>query len=441
MNPVEKQRASSYNHLINVGAESILFNAFTGNMVSIPSRMNDIMDFAVDQRQQLSRLGFIVHKAPQDEAASVLDVLFTPSPCMYIVFTVATKCDLRCTYCFENRQKRTVMSLETLDLSLHWMEDQFAKGRFSELSVIVFGGEPLLFPDRVIRLLNGLSNIREKYSIRKCPILLTTNALSGTNNVLRHLRQLGMTQIQVTFDGDASITNARRKSHRISDIYHETLARLPMLAELSELTIKLNFSPTTISSIPRFMDDLFRIPALKENYFRIKPEPIVRYHSVETEAINPNEEYGSNDPRLAQSFDMICQLAEDRNFDIDRSAIFNTPCMAFRESSYLLEPDGSLRSCISAFGMDSFSTGHVKTGYIHDSQSMIRGMRIKDLKTCVEKNCAFLPMCGGGCPYEKELTTGKVNGLLCRHSYFKSALPVFVGSIWRTQRHRLFILP
>ena len=439
MTDKQKRRASLFNHCIDIDGEAVLFNAFTGNMACVPRSLNNIMDLGIDQRRQLVKLGFIVDSTPKDEVKFVVNTLAAPSRRMYLVFTVATRCNLKCSYCFENREKRSVMSLETLDLSLHWVEEQFAKGRFSDLSVIIFGGEPLLVPNQLMRVLNGLKNIREKHNIYKVPILLTTNALIGDGSLFQQLCELGVTQIQVTFDGDAPVTNARRKSLRITDVYNETLARIPMLAELAELTIKLNFTPQTVESIPRFMDDLSRIPALRDNNFRIKPEPIVRYQPGDGEMINPSEEFGSNDTRLAKAFDLICRLAEERNMEIDRSAIFNTPCMAFRESSYLLEPDGSLRSCISAFGMDSFSVGNVRKGSDHTGQSLARRQRVKDLKACVEGGCAFLPMCGGGCPYEKELVMGEVNGLLCRHDYFMAALPVFVGSAWRTAKHKLFL--
>lgn len=436
----QKQRASLFNHRVNVDGESIIFNALTGNMVCIPASVNNIMNLDNSQRYRLAQLSFIVDSTHEDEITSVVNTLFAPSRHMYLIFTVTTKCDLNCSYCFENREKRSVMSLETLDLSLLWVEKQFANGRFSDLSVIIFGGEPLLVSNYLKRVLNGLMNIRKKNNISKVPILLTTNALIGDSSLFQQLCKLGITQIQVTFDGDALITNARRKSLKISDVYHKTLTRLPMLAEFSELTIKLNFTPETVKSIPRFFDDLINIPDLKGKYFRIKPEPIVRYKPADGKMINPDEEFSSNDPRLAKSFGLICQLAEERDIEIDRSAIFNTPCMAFRESSYLLEPDGSLRSCISAFGMDSFSVGNVRTGSDHTDQSLARSQRISDLKGCVKDGCNFLPMCGGGCPYEKELLTRKMNGLLCRYNYFMSALPVFVGSAWRTAKHKLFLL-
>jgi uncharacterized protein len=257
--------------------------------------------------------------------------------------------------------------------------------------------------------------------------------------MFQDLHRLGVSHIQVTFDGNASVTNARRRSRKITDVYGKTLSRLPMLAELSKLTIKLNFTPMTLTSIPEFMDDLVRVPSLTEIGFRIKPEPIVQYRPNIGKEINPDVEFGGNDPRLAKAFDCICRLAEQREIDIDCSAVFNTPCMAFRESSYLLEPDGSLRSCISAFGMDAFSVGNVFAGCDHERQSAALRRRVESLEACVKDNCVFLPMCGGGCPYEKLLATEEMDGLLCRRDYFISALPVLVRTLWRCSTHQLYL--
>ena len=99
----QKQRASLFNHRIDVDGESVLFNAFTGNMACVPGSLNNIMDFDVDQSRWLEQLGFVVNSTPEDEVTSVVNALFAPSRRMYLIFTVTTRCDLKCSYCFENR--------------------------------------------------------------------------------------------------------------------------------------------------------------------------------------------------------------------------------------------------------------------------------------------------------------------------------------------------
>jgi uncharacterized protein len=441
MNVKQKEHPSLFNHIAKVDGEHILFNAFTGNMASVPhgTELNNIMNLGDEHRHRLLQLGFLVESTPEDEAASVLESLIAPSSRMYLIFTIATICDLKCSYCFENREKRTFMSEKTLELSLKWVKKQFEEGRFSDLSVIIFGGEPLLFPNQLKCVLAGLKNIRENYDVGNGGVLLTTNALIGDKSLFEQLGEFGINQIQVSFDGDASITNAQRKSIRFADVYSKTLFQLPMLAEIFDLTIKLNFTPGSINTIPGFMDDLIQMKGLLKSSITVKPEPIVGYKPQMGEIISTDGEFFKNDMRLAKSFEFICQSARERGIEIDSSAIFTTPCMAFRNSSYLLEPDGSLRSCISAFGMDAFSVGNVKIGADHNRQSLFLTQRINNLDTCVKERCAFLPLCGGGCPYEKLLATGKMDGLLCRRDYFTAALPVFVGNAWRTSRHQLYL--
>ena len=134
----------------------------------------------------------------------------------------------------------------------------------------------------------------------------------------------------------------------------------------------------------------------------------------------------------------LADEAEKRGLTTDSSAVFNTPCMAFTQSSVLIEPDGELRSCISAFGMDEFKTGDV-SGNKQAHALSTTTERIAELSECVQRSCAFLPMCAGGCPYEKVLTTQDAKGILCRLNYFENVLPAYVRQMWRQAPHKLYL--
>lgn len=435
MNLGMSYQASAFNFLIRVDGENILFNAFTGNMVCVPAACRNLGDLDPVHDPILAESGFTVAAAASTEFAAALAAILAPSRRLYLVLTLATSCDLRCAYCFENRERRRPMSDRTLDLACQWLERQFESGRFDQLSVILFGGEPLLAPRQLLHALDRLKRIEARYALPPVPILLTTNALSGDPEFFATLRTQGVTQVQVSFDGDRARTNAQRKSRKIADVYAATLARLPLLAERFDLTIKLNFTPESLAGTESLFADLQQV--LAGLPFRVKPEPIARHRPASPAG---TDQFDSHDTAMADAFAAIFRSAERAGIEIDASAVFNTPCMAYRSSSYLLEPDGTLRSCISAFGMASFAVGDIETGADHRGQAMQLLRRKQALGHCVDVACPFLPMCGGGCPYDRQLASGDTDALDCRLAYFRAALPVWVGHAWRGAAHKRWLL-
>lgn len=430
---------SVFNHTVPEGRGDILFNVLSGGMIHIPRGVN-ILELEEIQQKLLFKSSFIVDKTPEAEFCSAIDLLFSSGKRLYLIFTLTTRCDLHCSYCFQNREKRLDMPDATIDQALRWLSRQFEQGRFCELSVILFGGEPLLVPEKLHKVLHGLEKIKEENSLRELPVLLTTNALIDDVSFFESLVDLGVTKLQVTVDGNADVTNERRKGNACCKVYETTLEKLPLLSRLFDLTIKLNFSPQTMASIPDFMDDISCISRESGEKFRIKPEPIVGYEYEGRAHPCKADVFNSNSKELAEAFDRIFRLSKEYDIDVDSSAVFSTPCMAFRQSSYLIEPDGSLRSCISAFGIESFSVGHVANGSHHERQNESFARRIADLERCKTVRCSFLPLCGGGCAYDKELKTGNPDGLLCRNGYYEEVLPVFVHNAWRRSRYKPYIL-
>lgn len=428
-------RASAFNFFVDIDGEKVLFNALTGNLLCVPAECRELADLDPVHERILAESGFLVTAAISDEFDAALAAILAPSRRLYLVLTLATDCDLRCAYCFENRERRRTMSDRTLDLACQWVERQFESGRFDQLNVILFGGEPLLAPRLLLHALDRLKRIETRYALPPVPILLTTNALSGDPALFATLRAKGVTQVQVSFDGDRARTNGQRKSRKIADVYAATLARLPLLAERFDLTIKLNFTPESLAGTERLFADLRQ--TLAGLPFRVKPEPIARHRPAIAAGA---DHFDSHDIAMAAAFAAIFRSAERAGIDIDASAVFNTPCMAYRSSSYLLEPGGALRSCISAFGMDSFAVGNIETGADHNGQAAQLQRRKQALGHCVAAACPFLPMCGGGCPYDRELAGAAADGLDCRLEYFRAALPILVGHAWRGAAYKRWLL-
>ncbi|MFZ3058677.1 MAG: radical SAM protein [Candidatus Methanoperedens sp.] len=437
-------RESIFNVFIRNDNKYLLFNTLTGQILQLSDNKIIINELSNFQIKLMSESGFIVsgdfdHKK---EFMDVINKIQRTPDCLYVVFTITTKCDLTCKYCFENRENRITMSPNTFKKSMEWIESKLSTGLFSKLYIVIFGGEPLLEPLYIKNLIRSIKKLCKKNNIDLLPILLTTNALKGTKKLFLDLKKIGLNHLQISFDGSGYFTNKNRKirdgkNDHNRNIYVETLKLIPFLSHNFLLTIKLNFSPENILSIEEFFSDLIALPDLNMESVIIKPETIMITTDILKNKSTQISLYSPEDIELANAFDLICRAANEKQFKIDTSSFFITPCMAFSGSSFLIEPNGQIRNCISAFGVDEF--------YITDLSCEIKNdncnsFSIGDINfnECINRRCRFFPLCAGGCPYEKLLLKKKMDYILCRKEYFEKALPVYVKQKWIDSKYHVY---
>ncbi|MEM2174876.1 MAG: 4Fe-4S cluster-binding domain-containing protein, partial [Candidatus Micrarchaeia archaeon] len=97
--------------------------------------------------EKLKKYGIIVEKEEDDEKEAIENIMKTRNTNVFsAVFSITYKCNFNCVYCFEKSNKimKKEMSEEVLLSSLNWCEKMIKYLNFSYISVVPFGGEPLL---------------------------------------------------------------------------------------------------------------------------------------------------------------------------------------------------------------------------------------------------------------------------------------------------------
>lgn len=120
--------------------EEFLYKKIIGNNVL------EIDKAAAVLRDQLSQLGIIVNKKVDEFFLLTQKYWDFRHSSRFIKAVVAptTKCNLRCSYCFEKGAYQSDMTMETCDLILKLIQDRLTEKKTRGLSLIWYGGEPLL---------------------------------------------------------------------------------------------------------------------------------------------------------------------------------------------------------------------------------------------------------------------------------------------------------
>ena len=214
-----------------------------------------------------------------------------------IIITLTTTCDLKCSYCFENgiiRESSTTSSLEKI---VNAIDIFIFENSIAEADITLFGGEPMLEFNKLVKLCNDLNNISEKNNCQ-FSYLLSTNGIIGTEDQFTLLHELGVSCLQITFDGNEYINNKRRiineKVHDQSkNAYISIMKNLKMLSSIFEqLSIKYNFDQVNKDYYTFFLEDL-------ENAVGInKDKIIIALESIQDTPCNDYEYYFDNTDKL-----------------------------------------------------------------------------------------------------------------------------------------------
>jgi len=101
--------------------------------------------------------------------------------------------------------------------------------------------------------------------------------------------------------------------------------------------------------------------------------------------------------------------------------VHNGPCHVHLTHAHTIGPDGSLYACPGFTGEKAMSTGH-----IDERRDPVRASareqfdRLTPWKECGD--CAFIPVCAGGCVVASHTTLGDMNAPTCHKRSYESAL-------------------
>lgn len=432
-------KESVYNVHVQTDDGVLIYNTLTDRFIVIHESMSNLISKFPRLESVLRQKQFLVDRSStvRDEYGEFFACRDRPSKSMYVLLTTTTDCNLACGYCFENREGRLTMSAETLDRTLTWMSDYIRNNDVDALTITLFGGEPMLDVPLAERALTSIGSICKELGVKLNPVLMTTNGLHNDEEQLLRLKKAGITDIQITFDGDAAANNSRRKPRKFYfnqplnseeklDPYSSIMKNLRLYVSNFDVVIKINFDKTTVSSVSKLLTDLELVAGLKNSDFRVKIEPIAQSRSDMSKSV-ASALYDPTKSEMAHAFDEILETLRYRGIRADMSAVFPTPCMVSSPNSFLLEPSGSLRSCISAFGMEQFDVGDVSTGVNskNDRRNVATSSETRELDSCIERSCAYLPVCDGGCKYELALSGKAPSEMQCKFDYFEVVVPMF----------------
>lgn len=325
------------------------------------------------------------------------------SPISSICLNISHDCNLRCAYCFADREgyihDRKLMDKEIAERSIDFLIKNSAG--LKELHISFFGGEPLMnLPTllHTVEYAEGLAAIHGK-SIR---FHVTTNGTLLTTDIIRFFREKDFSLI-LSIDGPKEVHDTMRCYANGRGSYDVVAEKLRLLLSeaysLRNLTIRSTFTRNNLD-IENLMMHLVEIGcrdiSVEPAFIGIEDldiseqdlgELLHHYDILADKYINEmvNGRFFS--------FFHIRQMMDQSHRRIPRLA----QCGA--SSGYLaISPEGKIYPCHMFVGMKEFEMGDVYKGITNNEVNYIFSHAdVRYKKKC--RDCWARYVCGGGCHY------------------------------------------
>ncbi|MBM3779222.1 MAG: radical SAM protein [Acidimicrobiia bacterium] len=401
-----------------------------------------------DTLQALSENGFLVNSRAEERQALSNFFRSVREDREQLRVTVLTtlQCNFACDYCIQGDHDDhnlfgNKMSMAQAEQVASWIE-----GRLDELAPPVFvltffGGEPLLNLPVVYFLAERCHALAAARGIT-LRISIITNGLLLTKEVVDRLVPLGLTGVKITLDGDKETHDRMRPLRGRQGTFDRIVENVRKIADQVPITIGGNFDETTVDSYPALLDFL-REQAWADQVVRVNFKPIIRTAPAPRapKGVIPLALVGAGDKPLGGACmtsagaggggcDSCHQLDDKLEFlrDETRKHGFPTsdgvhmgPCEIHRRHAWSVSPDGSLFACPGFAAEPTQAIGHVDGR--HEARRAASAERFDALAAYrVCGDCAFVPVCAGGCSVASYSELGDMNTPTCHKTSFESAL-------------------
>jgi uncharacterized protein len=372
------------------------------------------------ERETLLRLGVLVpnREAEKRELLDTFGRINRDSRHLAVLVTLTLECNLACPYCFEDPFRgRFVMNDATADLLLQRMNERMATG--IDITMDFYGGEALLALPLLKRIASALTASATEQGVAFAFNIFTNGTLL-TQTVVEELLPLGLAAVRITLDGPADVHDRQRPYVSGKGSFATILDNIRRVHQLVPIDLGGNYS----------RDNYRRFPELLDKLIEAGIDP-ARFKAVGFSPVMPK-----SDGSLSPDFGSACACGDEpwmaeANVFLRGEAIrrgFPTPklkasaCMIEFENDLVVNYDGGIYKCPVFMGEESLRVGSLADGVgdYRDSHNL----DVWKNEECLE--CAYLPLCFGGCRFLRRLKTGAIDGVDCRRAMLDATLETVV---------------
>lgn len=413
---------SKFNLIVDHGeGKYILFNTFTGHSFSVDESLKSVIENKrIDDLDKKVYEEFIKYKILVDDEIDE-NRFFTyyhnkqkfSNAVVSSTILLTWACNLKCIYCYEGAGeiRNTMLSKETADRYIKFMENECLSRNSDTMSVNLFGGEPLInfeMADYICSKLKEFCDEHKKQFISS----IVTNGTLLTEQILNKLKEFNCSTIQITLDGTKAIHDSRRMYKDGRGSFEKTISAIKMINSKEDYikpVVRINVDKSNIEETFKLLEFL-KAEGLSSCRLDFG---IVR---GSTDACSSYSDNCFAEEELGDILDDLWKAAEEcgfkRNIRPFRRWMY---CGLYSDAAFTVAPNGDIYKCWEQVGEEIHKIGELsEEGLIKNIQyAYFDWMTRNPVDTPECKNCVYLPACGGGCGVISYAETGTYHGKGC----------------------------
>lgn len=395
-------KQSKYNCILQDNTGMVIYNAATDQLVALTPQLANIFNESkaapekikaqhAELYDHLLQKGiFVCDDADETEAYIRKREEYERSSGEYtITINPTLACNMSCWYCYESHKNMPAMSADVKQSVLLLIDKLLADNKLKKLNLSFFGGEPLLYFDKVVVDIINHAKMQCKAFDAKLSIHFTTNAYLLTDNVLKQLEGLDVS-FQITIDGGKQVHDSVRKTKggeptyaRIVEHIHQTLSRG------FSVGVRFNY---TAKSIPSFVDvvkDFSHLPQEQKQLVNFTFQRVWQDNEGDARQVEQQVEH-------------IERAFEQAGLFVNNAKSYIVPyCYADGVNTAVVNYNGDLFKCTARdFAPKSKEGTLAADGTLRWNERLRKRMSIRHgSDTCLQ--CRIYPICHGGCSQMK----------------------------------------
>lgn len=321
-------------------------------------------------------------------------------------------CNLACPYCYEDPFRgKHYLSSAVADQAVDFLGAQLRSGR--DLEVDFYGGEPLLSVPRLREIAGRLKSIAAAAG-KQFTFFLFTNGTLLTRKLVEELLPLGLRGALLTLDGPKEVHDRQRPFVSGKGSFDLIVANIRAICELIEIELGGNYNRETYLRFPQLLDHLLTAG--------IAPEKIkqVQFSPISPKSTGRHDGFAAcaaaDDDCIAAAVPFLRREIGARGFRQPKPRMGACP-VAF-DHFLVINYDGTFYKCPAFMGWPELSIGSLATGIGDYAAS--HNLSLWQNEECLD--CAYLPLCFGGCRLNPLLKNGAINAVDCRRDFFDATL-------------------
>lgn len=366
-------------------------------------------------------LGFLIDDPDEerDEMLRSIDSANSERKAFAALVVMNLDCNLRCTYCYEGMMKgKHYMSQDTADTLISFTEDRYlANGK--KVHFDFYGGEPLLSYELVRHISERLKASAGERGVAYT-FNLVTNGTLLTSKRAKELASLGLMDARITIDGLSENHDRFRPFKSGSGSFDIIIRNIRDACEIIGIQLGGNYTKENYKDFPRLLDYLLDNGITPDKISYVKFDPVSQ---TRKEVALPDFRDGVesiNEPWVFEASLFLREEILKRGFQTLR--IMPSPCMIENKDDIVINYNGTFYKCPALIGWQGLEIGDLWSGMNDYSES--HRLDIWKRQECLD--CAYLPVCYGGCRFMKLLRDGKIDGVDCRKPYLDATLETFI---------------